>query len=241
MQELKEVLVPIIHSLFTFPSCVFWICCFFPVLGYAFGATLVLIDGNFRYGYLPTISTILLSKHRFSIYFTHCAKIVAFIRIVFIIQRYYKRVLHNGAPAAKLLIWKYLKREFFISIVLIVSHISFLFLDIVNYTDIHFLSLSAYYLANYFFNYYLTLLNRIKNGELYPIGCGIDYAILFLTIADIPLYYKEFNAGHFMSYSYIMTAALQIITNFLIDLKFVFMGMIILGYRFVRFPDEQIP
>ena len=241
MKEVKETIVSIMRSLFTFPSCVFWVCCLVPLIGFIFGATLVLVDGNFRYGYVPTISTILLTKHRFSIYFSHCFKIIAFIRIIFMIQRYYKRVLHNGAPAAKLLIKKYLKKELFFSIILIISHVSFLFLDIVNYTELHTVSIFVYCVANYFFNYYLTLLNRIKNGEMYPIGCGIDAAILFLAIVDIPLYYREFNAGRFMSYNYTMAAVLQLVTALLIDVKFLFIGLLILGFKFIRFPSDSLP
>ena len=240
MKVLKETCVALSRSVFTFPSCVFWIASLFPIVGYLFGAAFMLVEGNFKYGYVPTVTTILLSNHKYTIYFSHCCKLLAFIRIAFLIQRYYKRVLHNAAPAARSLISNYLRKEALLSILLILSHLGFLFLDIFHYRKAHSIALFVYFISNYFFNYYLTHLNRIKNGELYPVGCALDAVILFLGVVDVPLLYNEFAVGYYKTYNFTMISLLMVFLHFCVDLKFIFIGMMILSYRFIRFPSDSL-
>ena len=239
--EIAGVFSSLFKSMFTFPSCVFWISSVFPIFGFLFGYLMNAVDENFSHGYVLTTSFVLISPYKMVLVLSRLGKLIAFIRISFMIQRYYNKVSRNAAPAAKSLISIYLKREIFFSILIVLTECGFIFINPIVYPTAHYASVLSYFVSNIFFNTNLMLLNRVKNGELFPIGCGIDTATIGLTVIGFPLHVRELMNGNYTSWMYNISAFLMQVIHLLIDIKFIFAGMVILGYRFIRFQDDSLP
>jgi hypothetical protein len=241
LREITKVTFPLLRSMFTFPSCVFWICTTFPVFGYLFSYLINVIHSNFEYGYVLTVSMLLILPYSEVILFSRLGKIVAFIRLVFIIHRYYSRVLKSAAASARTLISSYLKRIVLLSGFLVVSECCFLFINQDLYPVAHYLSLLAYFICSIFFNITLVYLNRIKKGEMFPFGYIIDTAIIVLTIVGFPFHMWQLKQRNYMSFTYNLSAiAIQVI-HLLIDIKFIFIGLVVLRYKFVRLKSQSLP
>ena len=189
-------------------------------------------------GYIPTPSSLLMNKCNKPFIICELFGILGFLRIHFIIQRYYKHIIPKAAQAAKVQITKILKWDTVISIVIIISHLIFLFISPNSHPFIHFSSLYIFFIFNNIFNYEIVRLNRIKIGEMYPPGFILDIIVFFLNLIGMPLYLWQVSKGDMYSQFYTFTTLVPDSLFIITPMKFVFLGMLLFGDKFFEYPES---
>ena len=236
--EIIEVLESMFRSFFFFPSGIFWMTALLPIIGFVITTILNFQTEQPLNCFIPTPSSLLLTKYSYFLKIGEILGILAFVRIHFIIQRYYKYVIPKAASAAKVKITKFLEIETFVSLIIFIFKIIFLLSHPKKHFYLHHLSLYAYFLTNTAFHWIVNNLNLIRNGELYPPGFGLDIASLLLNILGMPLFLWAASSGNYFSQYYTITAIIPDALFAITCIKFIYIGIIILGDKFIEFPDS---
>ncbi|EAY20059.1 hypothetical protein TVAG_365670 [Trichomonas vaginalis G3] len=224
----------------SFPSNVFWVGLLSPLTGVLISTGCLLVDGDLPEGIIPTKSAILLSDYYWIVILFDIFQIISHVRIHFMVQRYYKHMIYNAAPKAKLLASKYLKFEFVSVIFLTISHITLLISNPNSLSTIHYASLIIYNISFYIFSTMLNKLNYIKQGEINAPGFFLDYIILFGTIIIFPIYIYYIIQENMMDMIFLMLALFANVIYFMMDLKYIFFALIILQDKFLANPYETL-
>lgn len=223
----------IFKSAFTFPSNVFWVATFSSLCGQLFSAGMCIVSGDILEGLIPTKSTLLASDWFFAIIIMDLIQIVSQIRIHYMIQRYYKHMIYNAAPKAKLIATKYLKYERITFVFIAISHIFLIFTNPEGFPNVHYVSVLVYYVSFCIYSKIIDKLNYIKNGEIYPVGYVIDYFLIPYTAICLP-YTVYLMWAEIYGLEFLFLALISFIMCFLADLKYVFFALMVLGDRFLR-------
>ena len=236
--EFLEILESFCRSLFLFPSGIFWMTGILPLIGFILAVILNFYDEQPMQCFVPTPSSLLLTKYKYFYVVLDFIGLLGFVRMHFIVQRYYKYIIPKAASAAKIKIAKFLEIEKIIALIIFISKILFLISHPKKHFYIHYISLHAFFLANTAFNWVINNLNLIKYGELYPPGYELDFVSLFLNIFGMPIFLWAASKGNYFSQWYTITAVIPDIVFIITSIKFIYVGMIILGDKFFLYPES---
>lgn len=221
-----------------FPSCIFWITACSPYVAYVATVSLLIIKTDTFNSYVPTPSSLLDSSERCTFIIIELVGVLTFIRIHFIIQRYYKYVLLKAAKAAKTQIMKLLKIETIVSLIIVMSNLIFLFAKPSKHPFLHYGGFVIFYASNNALNMIITRLNRINVGELYPNGYILDVINAIILVVGMPFYLNQLKDCDMYSQNYTISTAVPNALFLFTSLKYVYIAMNILGDRFIKISDS---
>lgn len=228
--EAIDVAISITEGVLKPPASLFWL--LFATSTISYIVSLLFNLSLFKVK-VPTLSDLLDVRHREFIWICHVVSMVCLVKILFLIEDFYKKAQSSAAPMAKVLINRY---TLFMNILVysnVISHVIVLIIRQSSSFVIHHISLVVYYVTFALFYVYSEKLHIVKRASLYPPGYSLTYA-LYVLLCLIPCYYfLQYRDGD--GYIYYFSGIICITIETLLYVRIIPLGYDILRSKFTGY------
>jgi hypothetical protein len=230
---LKGVLKAIFTSMFTFPSCAFWVCSVSTIF-FFFVAGIVKFR-SLRFAKLPSILE-LIDNERTSIYFKITAVVSScfLVYLNYYIHNYYTRSHWGSGKKIQRLLKNYLFMYHFTSFL----YITFFMLSTFGDQTIGYLrhiSFALFFFTHAFIHVIPKSIVRLKHNNRKLPGWALINMEALASIVSAPLFLYCSFKGIDDGYMYSAASLLYTISYLMNGLSFVFDAISVLGHRFIKY------